>query len=70
MMASLRKLSAILMSDDGLISVEYAVIVSGIAALALVVVSELVGDADSVAAGIKGVFEAGEAQLHLILDGN
>lgn len=70
MMASLKKLTAILRSDDGIISVEYGLILSGVTALALVVVAELAGDAGSVATRIKDVFEAGEAQLNAILDAN
>ncbi len=37
MMASLKKLTSILKSDEGMISVEYGVILSGVAALAVTV---------------------------------
>lgn len=48
MMASLKKLASILKSDEGMVSVEYGVILGGVVALATAVVAGLNGVGDSV----------------------
>ncbi|MEW6256585.1 MAG: hypothetical protein AB1592_11560 [Pseudomonadota bacterium] len=54
MMASLKKLTSILKSDEGMISVEYGVILSGVAALAVTVLVGL----DTVQTNVKALLTA------------
>lgn len=54
MMASLKKLTSILKSDEGMISVEYGVILSGVAALAVTVLLGL----DTVQNNVKALMTA------------
>lgn len=65
MMASLNKLVSILKSDEGLISVEYGVLLTGVTALALVVVAELTGASGSVSVKLKSLLDEVETKLAL-----
>lgn len=63
MMASLKKLASILKSDEGMISVEYGVILSGVAALAVTVVLGLDAVQTNVKALLTSVADAVDATL-------
>lgn len=65
MMASLNKLVSILKSDEGLISVEYGVLLTGVTALALVVVAELTGASGSVSVKLKSLLDEVQTKLAL-----
>lgn len=65
MKASLNKLTSILKSDEGLISVEYGLILTGVVGLALFVVAELTGSSGSVSVKLKSLFDDIETKLAL-----